>query len=207
MYTLTISALLATAAIAGLPSRFCQEPEVKQNFDIEAYTGYWYEQHRDAATGYESGTCDTTRYTLQADGTVRVQNQDYLNGEWDGVDGFAYQKEPEKEDGYLMVQFPDFPTGDYRVIATDYDNYAVVYACTYIPFKMVAFEQVWVLGRDPVYSQEAEEAVKAAMAAKVPLYGFEENLERTVQGDFCPYATAPNYYPENSVASLLQSQI
>ena len=192
--SVSAAALLASSAFAGFHyDRMCQDPQVVQNFDKEAYTGLWFEQYKDISCPYGTGNCDTAQYSIREDGNIRVRNNDYTEGVWTGTEGYAYPKDAEANDGFLQVQFPDYPTGDYRVIATDYDNYSVVYGCTFVRFQMVAVEFVWILGRQPYISEESLAEAKAAIARELPLYDFDTEMSRTTQGeDVCPYATQPN---------------
>ena len=48
----------------------CPKTQVMQNFNLDAYTGMWYEQDRDKSVWYETGDCVQAKYTRQADGSV-----------------------------------------------------------------------------------------------------------------------------------------
>ena len=62
---------------AGYSNSACLKPTLQENFDITSYVGNWYEFAR-VPNSFEEGICDTATYTLQADGTVQVLNQEYL---------------------------------------------------------------------------------------------------------------------------------
>ena len=51
--------------------------------------------------------------------------------------------DPSKDEGYLLVG-----GGDYKVIATDYTGFTVIYGCNELG-KHLSNEYVWILARDP----------------------------------------------------------
>ena len=67
--------------------------------------------------------------------------------EWTQICGFAYQPNPERDPGKLIVQFPQGKPGDYWILGTDYESYAVVYSCFELN-GMVSL-QAWIITRDP----------------------------------------------------------
>jgi apolipoprotein D and lipocalin family protein len=182
------------SAMAGYIHRKCQFPDVQQNFDTEAYLGNWYEQYRDKSLPYEHGTCTTAGYSFRDDGDIRVLNNDYNESkqEWGGGVGKAFLVDPSKDEGYLKVKFVVFqPNADYKVIATDYETYTVIYTCFALPLHVYGQEFVWVLTRDTEMSAEIEAEVRLIIKNAVPLYDLEENWQPTKQGGDCPYQTAP----------------
>ena len=67
--------------------------------------------------------------------------------EWTQICGFAYQPNPERDPGKLIVQFPQGKPGDYWILGTDYESYAVVYSC--FEFNGMVSLQAWIITRDP----------------------------------------------------------
>ena len=182
--------------------RACQEPEVQQNFDVEGYTGLWYEQRRDKECRYESGICDTAHYSLKDDGNIRVRNNDANpeTGAWTGGEGYAFQVDPSKDDGYLKVKFVPFvPAGDYKVLSTDYDNYTVIYGCSGLPGLKYNTEYVWILTKEVNPTDDIIQTALDVVATKIPLYDMTY-LVPTPQGKGvlstggdCDYDIAPNH--------------
>jgi len=162
----TALALLAMAASASAQAVMrmgtaCPDPPVQQNFDIEKYTGRWFEYVKFPNFFQIGARCVIANYTLQEGGTVRVVNVAIEKYSLDHNDsphcplyrnriavGDAAAVDPS-EPAKLEVRFSESggPPGKYWVLETDYDNYAVVYSCS--PYmSMVSVENAWVLTRE-----------------------------------------------------------
>ena len=152
--------------------RGCQNPTVQQNFDLDAYLGLWYEARRDKECKYESGICNTADYQLRDDGDIRVRNNelDDKTAAWGGGTGKAFVVDPSKDEGYLKVKFVPFvPAGDYKVLETDYDNYAVLYTCMGLP-GLFNIEYVWILTREVYPTEAVMQQALDVVSTKVPKY-------------------------------------
>ena len=116
--------------------------------------GLWYEQNRDKQCFYESGECVVANYTLNDDGTIKIRNDEYFEkfDFWKGAEGVGTIDDPKKHEGYLKVSIRGSPPGDYKIIATDYTNYSVVFSCMEV-FGF-SFENLWILTRDTVPEQK-----------------------------------------------------
>ena len=66
------------------------------------------------------------------DGTVSVHNVVTKEGKSPNeICGYATIPDIDNEPGRLAVYFPDVPVaGDYRILDTDYENWAAVYSCS-----------------------------------------------------------------------------
>ena len=186
MQSLTSAALLTAAVAATNYPRACQEPDVVQNFDMDAYLGRWYEIYRDIDDTFEYGVCATANYSLRADGDIRVRNNEFHpeTQEWSGGEGKAYQKDPSADEGYLKVQFSPYFAGDYKILYTDYTSVSVVYSCLGIG-NLASREYVWILSRTPQIPEASWETAVNVVNEQIPLYEFEENAY------LCPQT--PNY--------------
>ena len=97
---------------------------------------------------------------------------------WGGGLGSAFVVDPSKDEGYLKVKFVSYiPAGDYKVIGTDYDNYAVIYSCIGLG-PLLSREYVWVLAREPTVSEETKQAVLESLKL-IPKYDIFENGQVT----------------------------
>jgi len=146
MFKKIVFATLALVGLvnAGITTGSCPAPALQENFDAVKYMGTWWEQARDAGMPWESNDCQQARYSLNADGTVKVHNSQY-NPEKDQIEE-AYATATFNGAQGKVKFFEYAPAGDYRVLATDYENYVLVYSCdTYLIAKT---EYVWVLTRD-----------------------------------------------------------
>ncbi|XP_066203505.1 apolipoprotein D [Saccopteryx leptura] len=155
-------ALLLLSALAGLFNMVegqafhlgkCPTPPVQEDFDVNKYLGRWYEIEK-IPVSFEKGSCIQANYSLNENGNIKVINQELRSdGTVNQIEGEASQvnlTEPAK----LEVKFFWFmPSAPYWVLATDYENYALVYSCTTIVW-LFHVDHVWILGRNPYLPPE-----------------------------------------------------
>ena len=82
--------------------------------------------------------------------SMYVLNSQFRSDEtgFDTISGVA-----KCEGSHCTVKFKWYmPDGDYRVLDTDYKNYAVVYSCTDI-FGVAKVEMAWILSREQVLEE------------------------------------------------------
>ena len=127
------------------------------------YLGLWYEIERSKVFFEENLKCTTAVYGDLNATTISVVNNGFdtvLNAPAPPANGYATIKDlnaPNRLEASLNGADP----GSYNVWTTDYDNYAVVYACTtFIPF-VSKFEPMWILGRQPVLDAQIVQKLKA----------------------------------------------
>ena len=132
----------------------CIRTEALDSFDVERFKGVWYELQRDSAIMFETGECVTAQYGDREKG-VSVQNTEYWidEGREAQIDGWA--RANNWYPGEIGVIFGGDYGADYRVIATDYDNYAIIYSCEQFG-PVGAPEFAWVLHRQPLAIGSAE---------------------------------------------------
>nr|XP_012304394.1 apolipoprotein D [Aotus nancymaae] len=125
----------------------CPTPPVQENFDVNKYLGRWYEIEK-IPTTFEKGRCIQANYSLMENGNIKVLNRELrYDGTVNQIEGEATQvnlTEPAK----LGVKFFWLmPSAPYWVLATDYENYALVYSCTNL-IQLFHVDYAWILGRN-----------------------------------------------------------
>ncbi len=181
--SLIVAALAIIGAVNGrISAGHCGNPQLQQNFDATKYTGTWFNAAKDKTSPFENGNCEQARYSINADGTLRVFNTQYDNStqEIAIADGVATCVGP-----HCGVKFYWFsPSADYRVMDTDYENYALVYACNDVFLGKVDY--VWLLTRAQYPAQEYINKALDTLAQRVPEFT-PDNLSWTYQGSACQY--------------------
>ncbi|XP_049279472.1 apolipoprotein D-like [Anopheles funestus] len=189
--------LLAVAFVLGLvqlasgqivSTGQCQDHPVHVNFDVARYLGLWYEIRRYEQVFQFGGECVTAEYSLNEDGSVLVFNSmlvppSQVRSADTGRAVIAFPDESPLE-AKLNVTFDAAAvdvSANYWVLATDYDNYAVVWGCFGVGTTLRA-ESAWILSRTPQLSAEAA----AAVQQNVDLFLNESDLRPTIQdAAFC----------------------
>lgn len=184
MFKTAIIAALAMVGLvnAGLSSGQCPTPALKDNFDATKYVGLWYEQARDGSMPWESNDCQQARYALNADGTVAVHNSQY-NPVTDQVEDATAVATFDGAQGQVKF-FWYAPAGDYRVIDTDYETFALVYSCS--SYYVAKSEYIWVLTRERNPSDSVIFNALQTLKARVPDYD-QTQVRRTSQAASCKY--------------------
>ena len=102
---------------------------------------------------YEYGDCATATYTNKSLNRFGIDNVEYLLDEkrWARDDDFplGFGIVSGWRSGLLNVKFFELaPWANYMVLATDYENYSVVYNCDDFVGGMVKVEYMWILTRE-----------------------------------------------------------
>lgn len=152
---------LALIGLSGCLTGIPGDLQAVNNFEIQSYTGTWYELYR-LDHPFERGLSHVTAdYTLQDDGTVRVENNGIKeDGSMSNIVGRAeFQGDPTV--GSLKVSFFGPFFSGYHIIALG-ENY---------DYAMVAggnFDYLWILSRTP----ELEEEIIDGLIADAEASGF-----------------------------------
>merc|ERR1712071_525311 len=141
----------------------CPVVTTKPDFEIEKYLGVWYEITKLPNVFQGDMYCVSAVYPPRAEGGINVNNK-----------GF-------KPDGTLDLFFPGRPAGDYLVLDTDYDEFALIYSCGNVGFFKIEFG--WLLARTPTVSAE----VMAKARAGFEKYGINFDSFKPTRQDGCNY--------------------
>ncbi|KAM5276328.1 apolipoprotein D [Hipposideros larvatus] len=168
-----VTILLLVSALAGLFStaegqdfRFgkCPTPPVQEDFDLTKFLGIWYEIEKIPAP-FEKGNCVQVNYTALENGNIKAIKQLQKS------DGSVRQTTSEiiranlAEPAKMGLKYPSSPrVSPYWVLATDYDNYALVYSCS-STLSLFHLDYAWILGRSPSLPLETIIYLKGILAS------------------------------------------
>uniref|UniRef100_U5ER28 Apolipoprotein D n=1 Tax=Corethrella appendiculata TaxID=1370023 RepID=U5ER28_9DIPT len=154
--------------IVGKPCPYPEKRPVIQNFDLDRYVdGKWYEILR-YEQHFEIGCdCNFATYTKTPKNGIKVKNccKRSRHAQTSCVEGSAYVSYPKAGpvEGKLNVTFSGPPdNSNYWILATDYENYSIVYSCKNISDEKSA-EAAWLLSKqrtlNPIISDEANNLI------------------------------------------------
>jgi apolipoprotein D and lipocalin family protein len=156
---LFILMVMLLSACTGLPAGI----EPVTGFDIDRYTGRWYEIAR-LDHSFERGLSRVTaEYTLKDDGSVRVINRGFNadKGEWKQAEGRA-RFVGAADRGHLKVSFFGPFYGAYVIYELDHDGYQYAFITSY------KRDFLWLLSRTP----EVDEALRQRFVEGAQELGF-----------------------------------
>ncbi|KAM6223936.1 apolipoprotein D [Rhynchocyon petersi] len=131
----------------------CPDPPVQENFDLNKYLGSWYEIEKIPNT-FENGRCIQANYSLMENGHIKVINQELrYDGTLNQIEGEATLTNLTEPAKLGVKFFWLMPSAPYWVLATDYENYGLVYSCTSF-IGLFHLEFAWILAREPQLPQE-----------------------------------------------------
>merc|ERR1712133_61938 len=152
-HILTAAAFIISFNIieAAVPSfGGCPDLRGVSSFDVSRYVGTWYEYSNVFEIFQVGGNCVRATYTDNNDGSVGVFNEQInaLTGKYGNINGTA--RIADQAYAELVVNFDTVPftssSPNYKVLDTDYDNYAVVYNCNNF-LGFFKSESLWFLTR------------------------------------------------------------
>ena len=169
-------ALLLNAVSAKMAFGPCPQVDYLTDLDETRFAGNWYEISRDSTLFMEMGyECTTQQFTLNDDGDLdfyfRANFLHPLSG-YNGIGGTT--KNCGTSDEWTCQAY--MPTTSARAdqlyplifLDTDYDNYAISYACMNMMWDGMHYEYWNILARDTTLAAEHVAAAEAKLYEKVP---------------------------------------
>ncbi|CAH0594385.1 unnamed protein product [Chrysodeixis includens] len=129
------------------------------------FIGWWHEMRRYASDGF-GGECISSNY-MQSGNTIQVVDTNVVGNS--GV--VATANVIITEDGVIRKVFSE-KEQEIVVLATDYENYALLYSCVDVKIDEVAYRRVWsaVHSKTQVINDAAEAEIEKAIEANKVLY-------------------------------------
>jgi len=166
-----------------LSKKPCPAVTTKPDFQIERYLGRWYDIKSIPFVASDGNECSGAEYGLLGEREISVFNSGMkiTDGTIVNITGVGRQERPD-ELAYLTIQFPGRPSGQYRILETDYENFSTVYSCE--SAGVFTFEYAWVLSRQKTLSPTF---VQLALSIFTNFGIDVNNLVDTIQNGNCTY--------------------
>ena len=193
---LTKNILLALAAVGtlsmmqGVQGTYywwsCPSIQLEPSFNLNSYSGIWYEHLCDNAIRFnDGGDCTQAKYTQSTGNTITVRNSQ-RSPSFATVNkvktGKGYYKNKQTPELYVKISF--FGGGSYEVVSTDHTNYAIVRSCSNFIYGLVRDEYYWILLRSTTPDATIIANAKQIIKERAPHYDVN-NLQVTYQGPDC----------------------
>ena len=118
-------------------------------FQIEYFLGRWYQMYRSNDDQKIDGECVLNEFLLRSDYLIRVENSYQDENSLERISEVGRARWPDPPVGELEVKYEAFsPWESYKILETDYSNYAVAYSC-YTRLGIWNHDHLWVMTRQP----------------------------------------------------------
>lgn len=125
-----------------------------KKFQLNDYLGKWYEVARHNSIPFQKGECNTAQYSLNENKNISVFNKEKVGSNYNTInaEGFATDDPFRFKIDFGQGFWNKYFKGDYRIVDTDYKNFAIVYSCT--DYFFGKFYYCWILSRTPELDQK-----------------------------------------------------
>ena len=189
---MTMAVLGAADARMGFGS--CPDVGSQPNFDAARHSGQWFEQQRDKLFTFEMGQeCGTQQYRANAEGGYDLYFRAefwMMMGEYAGIGGKLSECGTNDKGTCLATMGDSEKKSPINILATDYDNWSVMYACSdMLGGDLMYGNWIGISSRSQApISEEHLMAAHAAIRAQLPLFDLTNwSMHNTTQGRSCQY--------------------
>lgn len=137
----------------------CPNMDSMPDLNVQKFQGSWYEVMRTPFNGPLTTRCNSETYTV-VNSNVNINAQFIDIASSINLRSFGTAVVDAKTPSVWKFSFPEVEaTGDLKILATDYDNYAVLYRCRMIEHFQI--ETGWVLSRQRVLREDIKNNILA----------------------------------------------
>ncbi|XP_017768999.1 PREDICTED: apolipoprotein D-like isoform X1 [Nicrophorus vespilloides] len=132
----------------------------KRNFDIDKYSGRWFEIYRYNNVMQMNADCtvvDVSKIdnnSFNPDMTLKLYTPMTMHTK-------AHFIDPVKRDGKVKVKMPYTPELEYWIVDTDYETYTIEWWC--IDLLETNLQVVWVFARRPKIDEKTERKIQTVL--------------------------------------------
>jgi lipocalin len=141
--------LLATMFIFVISDIGTSCPKIRyrlHNFDKNRFLGTWYEIAKPMSFGYHDVECGKAVYSLNKDNNLVAIHSGI--GPYGLLQLRGVLQRTKDQFRFIITENAAYNGMEYRILDTDYQNYALVYSCSTISSNN-ALKQIWILSRTP----------------------------------------------------------
>nr|AFH68246.1 biliverdin binding protein-3 [Antheraea pernyi] len=194
MFALILMTLAVASAEVVLEGN-CPAIEPVRNFDISAYAGTWYHMKKIPVVNEANGECEIAQYTLNGD-SLRLKYSQVINGLQEYVVGTARLADDACDKGKMILNIEVLDSTIVQplwVLATDYKNYSIGYACKYDSTSNTHKINMWVHSRTKSLSCESKAEINAFISSKFGYIDPSKFFHVVVSENACRYHTSRLY--------------
>ncbi|XP_021956141.1 apolipoprotein D [Folsomia candida] len=185
--TLLVVMVVAFSGVEGAgKTAVCNKYPPLVGFEMDRYLGRWWQMEKSPNWAELPGKCWSSFYYRDASNPEKVKlRMDYVTRLTNAPNTFFSNlviESPSHDPSNFMYTAPAMPwrKKHFRVLATDYDNFAIEYMCQVNMMNNVE-ETVWLLTRDRRPSlevmQQARHTLQVLGLDKVKMYEADQSCE------------------------------